>query len=61
MRQGIEQTLAMVRLGMPATFNAKRCTLHFQLDVGNPEHAEVAHKLVDMAIKVRHACLRMVH
>ncbi|KAK9817199.1 hypothetical protein WJX72_010972 [[Myrmecia] bisecta] len=50
--KGLEQSLAMSRLGLKATFNPKRCSLHFQLDVSNPEHLEVAKKLVDMAMKV---------
>ena len=50
--QGLEQSQAMTRLGLRQTFNPKRCSLHFQLNVANPEHAEVAKKLVDMAQKV---------
>ncbi len=41
-----------MRLGLRLAFNPKRCSLHFQLNVANPEHAEVAKKLVDMAQKV---------
>ena len=51
--QGIEQSEVMVRLGLRLAFNPKRCSLHFQLNVANPEHAEVAKKLVDMAQKVQ--------
>ena len=41
-----------MRLGLKLAFNPRRCSLHFQLNVANPEHAEVAKKLVDMAQKV---------
>jgi len=50
--QGLEQSEAVMRLGLKLAFNPKRCSLHFQLNVANPEHAEVAKKLVDMAQKV---------
>ncbi len=50
--QGLEQSEAVMRLGLRLAFNPKRCSLHFQLNVANPEHAEVAKKLVDMAQKV---------
>ena len=41
-----------MRLGLKLAFNSKRCSLHFQLNVANPDHADVAKKLVDMAQKV---------
>ncbi len=50
--QGLEQSEAVMRLGLRLAFNPRRCSLHFQLNVANPEHAEVAKKLVDMAQKV---------
>ena len=50
--QGLEQSEAVMRLGLRLAFNPKRCSLHFQLNVANPEHAEIAKKLVDMAQKV---------
>lgn len=49
----MEQSTAVMRLGLKLAFNPKRCSLHFQLNVANPEHAEIAKKLVDMAQKVR--------
>ncbi|KAL0042382.1 hypothetical protein WJX77_010805 [Trebouxia sp. C0004] len=49
--KGLEQSEAVMRLGLKLAFNLKRCSLHFQLNVANPEHAEVAKKLVDMAQK----------
>ena len=42
----------MALLGLRACFNPKRCSCHYQLDVSYPEHAEVARRLVDMAMKV---------
>ena len=50
--QGLEQTMAQTRLGLRLAFNPRRCSLHFQLNCANPEHAEVARKLVDIAQKV---------
>ena len=50
--KGLEQSTVMLRLGLRATFNPKRCSHHFKLDCSNPEHHEVAKKLVDIAIKV---------
>lgn len=50
--QGLEQSQAMMRLGLRLCFSPKHCSGHFQLDVSHPEHAEVARKLVDMAMKV---------
>ncbi|KAL0041640.1 hypothetical protein WJX79_010316 [Trebouxia sp. C0005] len=49
--KGLEQSEAVMRLGLKLAFNPKRCSLHFQLNVANPEHAEIAKKLVDMAQK----------
>lgn len=51
--QGLEQSVAVMRLGLKLAFNPRRCSLHFQLNAANPEHAEVAKKLVDMAQKVQ--------
>ena len=50
--QGLEQSQTMALLGLRACFNPKRCSCHYQLDVSYPEHAEVARRLVDMAMKV---------
>ncbi|KAK9826070.1 hypothetical protein WJX74_010164 [Apatococcus lobatus] len=50
--KGLEQSTAMLRLGLRATFNPRRCSHHFNLDCSNPEHAEVARKLVDIAMKM---------
>ena len=50
--KGLEQSTIMQRLGLRATFNPRRCSHHFNLDCSNPEHAEVAKKLVDIAMKV---------
>lgn len=50
--QGLEQSVAVMRLGLKLAFNPRRCSLHFQLNAANPEHADVAKKLVDMAQKV---------
>ena len=50
--QGLEQSVAVMRLGLKLALNPKRCSLHFQLNAANPEHADVAKKLVDMAQKV---------
>lgn len=47
----------MVRLGLRNTFNPKRCSMHFLLDCANPEHNEVAKKLVEMALKVTNKTL----
>eukprot|EP00884_Botryococcus_braunii_P019925 jgi/Botrbrau1/6616/Bobra.104_2s0004.1 len=49
--QGVEQAAAMIRLGMPAAFRPARCTAHFLLDFSNQEHANVAMKLVDIALQ----------
>lgn len=50
--KGLEQSSVMNRLGLKATFNPKRCSHHFLLDWGNPEHLEVGRKLNDLALKV---------
>lgn len=50
--QGLEQSVAVMRLGLKLAFNPRRCSLHFQLNAANPEHADIAKKLVDMAQKV---------
>ena len=50
--KGQEQSSVMNRLGLKATFNPKRCSHHFLLDWGNPEHLEVGRKLNELAMKV---------
>lgn len=59
--QGLEQSVAVMRLGLKLAFNPRRCSLHFQLNAANPEHADVAKKLVDMAQKVVTAFLSALH
>ncbi|KAL3161084.1 hypothetical protein ABBQ38_009466 [Trebouxia sp. C0009 RCD-2024] len=49
--KGLEQSVAVMRLGLRLAFNPRRCSLHFQLNAANPEHADIAKKLVDMAQK----------
>ena len=58
--QGLEQSVAVMRLGLKLAFNPRRCSLHFQLNAANPEHAEVAKKLVDTAQKVKQALTSFV-
>lgn len=53
--QGLEQSVAVMRLGLKLAFNPRRCSLHFQLNAANPEHADIAKKLVDTAQKVASA------
>ncbi|KAK9822745.1 hypothetical protein WJX74_003017 [Apatococcus lobatus] len=50
--KGLEQSSVMNRLGLKATFNLKRCSHHFLLDWGNPEHLEVGKKLNELALKM---------
>ena len=54
--QGLEQSVAVMRLGLKLAFNPRRCSLHFQLNAADPEHADIAKKLVDMAQKVAKRC-----
>lgn len=54
--QGLEQSVAVMRLGLRLAFNPRRCSLHFQLNAADPEHADIAKKLVDMAQKVAKHC-----
>lgn len=42
----------MIRVGVKAAFKLSKCTAHFLLDFSNPEHADVASKLVDYALQV---------
>lgn len=47
--KGLEQSIAILRLGPSVCFNPKHPSMHWVLDVGNPAHEEVTKKLVYLA------------
>lgn len=47
--KGLEQSIAILRLGPNICFNSKHPSMHWVLDVSNPAHEEVTKKLVYLA------------
>lgn len=46
---GVEQSIALLRLGPAVCFDAKHPSMHWILDVSNPAHEETTKKLVHLA------------
>ena len=47
----IAQSSVANRLGYKFVFNEKHPSMHYRLDTANPEHMEVAQKIVEYAVQ----------